>query len=401
MISKLIVKGSLFHTMTSVFIISFLLELLLILFVPISGFHLPAPYSTKGSQQQNSPKSLRWILRSSMFESDDFDPSINATTTVVEADSQTEQPTTLMKRYKVISMAQELRDQYGYLLNPILVLQSAQAKLLDAIMELEIDFVDPSSSSTSTTREDVVTSLLPGDWDLICTMLAFTAAEYVPSLFETVLLQNLIASTLAIAPLTNKLTTLTQRIRCGDEYSTGATSNAINRVDHVIEEIPPNQVSEIFTGSDSSSSSVIFVHDAEVVDESNMSNSNTSNFRNEKKIEIRLNFKSVTGGRFWNNAELHLNFIKDSYPQFNNTSGGSFTNTFVDEEYRISRSDFLSFGGNDGNNKHGYQQLCIFQKRRCTGSTITTNDMSKEKSKDDITDADDIAIKIEPPPDGE
>jgi hypothetical protein len=409
-------------------------------FVPTSGFPRHVPYSTSARTDHSptlSVSSWRVLhsssssrISSSMFDIDDFDSTTD--TTVVDVDYQTEPPTTLLKRSNVVSMAQELRHKYGYLINPLLVPRTTQRELLDAIMELEDDFVNPSSSPPSTvTREDVITSLLPGDWDLICTIPILNnnnnnqaSSTDLPSLFENEFLQNLFPNTLPIASLTNKFFTVTQRIRCMDEYDTAT----INRVDHVIEVKPPNRVSDILNNNnsnDASSSSswfnnininpfevketkVILVHDAEVIEESNNMDTNTK-ARNEKKVKVRLNLKSVvnniagTGGTLDPNGSdiLSLNvpqldFIQKNYPELNDALGGSFRTTYVDEEYRISRSDLLlSLGGGNADGTNKPQQVRIFQKRRSRTTVF------QQENKDDMTDVDDIAIDIEPPSDVE
>jgi hypothetical protein len=347
--------------------------------------------------------------------------------TIVDVDYQTEQWSSMMKRSNVMDIAQELRNKYGYLLNPLVVPRSKQTELFDAIMELEDDFLNPSTGLT-VTRDDVLT-MLPGDWDLICTIAILPSIGQkppleIPSLFENEFIQNLFPSTLPIASFTNKFVTVTQRIRGtmeeeedGDSISTG-TNNMIRRVDHVIEVKPPNQISDIISSSNSNNeetpswlrnlninplevkeSKVILIHNAEVVnddaieDETSFSMSNNDN----KRVKLRLKLQSVVNNIAGTGANLDPNgadVLSVNVPQIdilsqnkelNDALGGSFVTTYIDNEFRISRSDLLSLNLNDDKkNKNKLQQIRIFQKRR-------TASVAEDEA--DIADVDDIAIE--------
>ena len=333
--------------------------------------------------------------------------------TIVDVDYQTEQWNTAMKRSNVIGIAQELRNKYGYLLNPLVVPRNKQTEFVDAIMELEDDFIN--SSTSMTTREGVI-SMLSGDWDLICTIAVLPnmgqkQQQEIPSLFDNEFIQNLFPSSLPIASFTNKFVTIMQRVRCMDDES-----DKIDRVDHVIEVKPPNQVSDVLDSYGETpswlsnlninplevkESKVILVHNAEVVnavDETSFSMSN-----DDKKVKLRLKLQSVvnniagTGGNLDPNGSdiLSVNVpqldILSQNKELNDALGGSFVTTYIDDEYRISRSDLLSLnlGQNDPPKKP--QQIRIFQKRRSTTTPMAVE--YEEEEEDDIADVDDIAIE--------
>ena len=392
-----------------------IVTLLYITASPVAAFHPSAQHSTTIDRYKtffrihNNDHVVR-SLSSTLTDEDSVEDA-----TIVDVDYQTEQWNTAMKRSNVIGIAQELRKKYGYLLNPLLVPRQQQTELFDAIIELEDDFSNSFTSMTTTTTRDDVMAMLPGDWDLICTIpivssIGQTPQSEIPSLFENEFIQNLFPSTLPIASFTNKFVTVTQRIRCMDDAGTGSSNNMIDRVDHVIEVKPPNQISDIVENNDETpswlntlninplevkESKVILIHNVEIVndeaDDTSFSMSNES-----KRVKLRLKLQSVVNniaGSGGNLKPAGSDILSVNVPQLdvlsqnkelNDALGGSFVTTYVDDEFRISRSDLLSLNlGND--NKQKPQQIRIFQKRRTTTAA--------ESDDDDIADVDDIAIE--------
>ncbi len=333
---------------------------------------------------------------------DDDETVMNNDPTVVDVEYQTDPYTTTMKRSTMVKIAQELRNKYGYLLNPLVVPRQKQTELFDAILELEDDFI---KSTSSMTRDNIV-AMLPGDWDLIVTIpllrTSLTQAQP-PSLLDNEFLQNLFPSTLPLASLTNQFVTVTQRIRTMD-------TNVIDRVDHVITVQPPNQVGDIFASfsnnennnnenSEATSwwsnlninplnvteSKVILVHTAQVVTD-------------QDQVKLRLKLQSVVNNLAGTGANLDpqgSNLLSVNVPQldfltnnneWNDALGGSFVTTYVDDEYRIGRSDLLLSSSFSNNDKKKPQQIRIFQKRRSVVDPMEEEDM-------ETADVDDIAIE--------
>jgi hypothetical protein len=394
---------------------------------PVAAFHPSSLTHSTILDRYNTHVRIRnnpvvVVLSSSTITTDNLD---NEDAMIVDVDYQTEQWNSAMKKSNVISIAQELRNKYGYLLNPLVVPRNQQSELFDAILELEDDFINPNTGLTTTITRDDVLTMLPGDWDLICTIPILPMGSQklpfeIPSLFENEFIQNLFPSSLPIASLTNKFVTVTQRIRTLNDET---NNNSINRVDHVIEVKPPNQISDIIANSNSNGdttpswlsnlninplevkeSKVILIHNAEVVDDEMVEKDDTSfsmsNNMDDKRVKLRLKLQSVVNNIAGTGANLNPNgadIVSVNVPQIdvlsqntelNDALGGSFITTYIDDEFRISRSDILSWNfNNDKNNqKNKLLQIRIFQKRRTTRPSMDT-------SEEGIADVDDIAIE--------
>lgn len=427
-----------------------LLLLLAVLVTMTSSFQVHVSHHHHQHQQQQEQQRM-YTPSSHLYSTTMNDSEEMTDDMIVDVDFQNEPITAVMKRNNLIQMAKELRKKYGYLLNPLLVPRSTQKELIDTLIELEQDFMS--------TRQQVV-ELLPGDWELICTIpvLANTdttkqqqqqqkqESPSIPSLFENEWIQKTFPSSLPIASLTNKFVTVTQRIKGDESVADEATmTKMINRIDHIIQINPPNQFNELLetvsppTSTDASTSTstknnnletiqsfiknlninpfevkeskVILVHDAEVIEEDAAGVAET--MTDVKRVQVRLNLQSIinnvagSGGNLNPNGSniLSINvpqidFLKQNknVQEINDMIGGSFTTTYIDTEYRISRSTLLPAlpKDNDNNNSVAFQpqQIRIFQKR-------TSPTMIKEDDDDDemMADVDDIAI--EPPSDVE
>ena len=399
----------------------------------VVAFLLPAKDSTLGRPSTSfvriPPTTSRFTLRSTIVDNDDDDDESirnnNDPAILVDVEYQNDPYTTTMKRSTMVKIAQELRNKYGYLLNPLVVPRQKQTELFDAILELEDDFLNSKTSSmTPTTTRDDIVAMLPGDWDLIATIPLLPTSlvtpnnkaqqQQPPALLDNEFLQNLFPSTLPLAALTNQFVTITQRIRTND----AAAAMTIDRVDHVITVQPPNQVGDLFasflnnnnnnnnennnreatTSSwwnnlninplDVTESKVILIHTAQVVTDA------------DHPVKLRLKLQSVVNNLAGTGASFldpqGSNLLSVNVPQldfltneWNDALGGSFVTTYVDDEYRISRSDLLpsssALGGSD--NKKKAQQIRIFRKRQ--------RPVVEEEEKEDmeVADVDDIAIE--------
>jgi PAP_fibrillin len=321
------------------------------------------------------------------------------------ADDPAIEPNTVEKGTSLIALAKSCRDRYGYFLSGLIVPKSKQKELMDAIVSLEEENYNLS--------RDQVLELLPGDWDLICTIA--TTSTPMSSLYENDLIKNLLPKTASpVVTLGNRFLTITQRIRCMDDDDDN-NMNAINRVDHVIEYHPPKQLGDLFNNVDSKDSSswwsnininplsvsqskVILVHKADVLPKDDESNGN---------VKLRLTLQSVVNNVAGTGMNLDPNgsdILGFNVPQFNMTNndiydavGGSFTTTYIDSNLRISRSDILPFRGAGTNPP---QQVRIFQRTVCDNVTSAANNVTIS-SVEDENDVDNDNVEVDPPSDVE
>jgi hypothetical protein len=332
----------------------------------------------------SSTRPSKPFMRSSVASSTDtIDENNNDVIDVVSTDA-----TAVEKRAALLNLANDLRNLYGVFWNALWLSKSKQDELMEAVAALE----DEKSSL------DSVWELLPGDWNLIGT-LSYSEKD-IPFLEP---LQNALSSVTASAPspliaLSNRFVTVTQRIRCMDKV------NEINRVDHVIQYQPPQQLGDLVVGegTDASSSSsswwnnininplsisksqVTLVHKAEIVD------------RNATPPKIRLQLQSVVNNLAGTSGILDPNgadvlgvnvpqlFPNDNTKELYDSLGGAFVTTYVDAALRISRSDVA--GGTR-------KQLRIFQ-RQAQNDTVVVLPPS-----DEIEEDAEGATPVEPPSD--
>merc|ERR1712025_58039 len=122
---------------------------------------------------------------------------------------------------ELLKLATELKDQYGL----ILIDSNAKDSFRKAVEKLE------SVGEVSTDS-----SLLVGDWTLVCSSSSSTATEKIKIDTKKIPFVN-------EGPIRDIKDTLNDSIEVIQRIKFGEASNSIDAVDHVIDYKPPNQLS--------------------------------------------------------------------------------------------------------------------------------------------------------------
>mmetsp|Transcript_4529 Transcript_4529/g.10704 ORF Transcript_4529/g.10704 Transcript_4529/m.10704 type:complete len:357 (-) Transcript_4529:1500-2570(-) len=218
-------------------------------------------------------------------------------------------------RQDLLDVAKSLKDEFG----PLIIDSKAQEKLKSVVGELEKNSEPP-----------VDTEGMIGDWTLLCSTAStekFMGIDTSNLPFFNADIVKDIRSTL------NKSLQVQQKIKLGD-------SGEISRVDHVIQYMPPNELSA-FTSAlpdalqslninplEVTKEEVILVHKADV--ESTIPFINT-------KLALESIVLNIAGKSQYLEPEgADLLGVNVPFGEFLNS--GSFDTTYVDDELRISRS---------------------------------------------------------------
>lgn len=229
----------------------------------------------------------------------------------------TDLPDTSATRQSLIDTVEQLKDQYGV----FLLEKSAKTQLKDAVSALE-NLSEPPS----------LTQDFLGEWELACTTV--TSQEGIDTSKFPSFLEPLQQIRDSVTKTANKYVKVEQIIQ---QPSDGSLE--IDRVDHVIEYMPPKELADVLENLPEqlkavninplsvSKSKLVLVHKATVES-------------TESPLKIGLSLKSVVLNVAGSSTFLDPNgqdITGINIPLGDLLSAGSFETTYMDDELRISR----------------------------------------------------------------
>jgi len=302
------------------------------------------------------------VFSASAFLSPSLIPSANRCTATTVFSTETEiETTTDAARDELMKIAMELKDEYGVLL----IDTKAKDSFREAVEKLESVAEDPSDSS-----------LLVGDWTLVCSSASSSAAKN----FE---IDTSKIPFLKEGPLKDIKTTLNDSIRVQQRIKFGESSQSIDAIDHVIEYTPPNQLSSFVKNLPDaiknldinplkvSDTKVVLKHKAEVEGVVPV-------------IKTKLSLEAIVvnvAGESKNLAPTGEDVLGINIPFGEFLNAGSFDTTYLDDSMRISRG---KVGPVD--------QIRVFVKTSAEKTTETSEDAPVEAAIDEDDDLDDDEI---------
>ena len=232
-------------------------------------------------------------------------------------------PGTSASKHSLIEKAEQLKSQYGV----FLVEKSAKEELQEAVEALE-----------NRSEPPLLTTDLLGEWELVCTTVT-SQAGIDTSKLPAAFLEPLQQIRDSITKTANKYVKVTQNIKRPTDGSL-----EIDRVDHVIEYVPPKELQDLLDNLPDplkavninplsvSTSKLVLIHKANV--ESTQS-----------PLKIGLSLKSVVlnvagTSTFLDPKGKDITGINIPLGDFLNA--GSFETTYMDEELRISRGQTVA-----------------------------------------------------------
>lgn len=277
-----------------------------------------------------SPWSNRRNRVAPLFESslEDDDAAADATTTTATAVVVEEPSSDLadLAKSDLLETAKSLKDEFGC----VLIDSGAQEKLTKVVETLE-----------STAEPPADTSGLIGDWTLLCSTASASIGSEDGGPIEKQTIAGIDTSKLPFfneGPIKEIRDRLNKSVKV--EQLIKASDTTIDRVDHVVEYMPPDTLSEFFdTLPDAikslninplqvSESKVILVHKAEI--ESVI-----------PSIKTKLSLQSVVLNVAGKSQILEpdgADVLGINVPFGEQLNAGSFETTYLDEDLRVSRS---------------------------------------------------------------
>jgi hypothetical protein len=256
---------------------------------------------------------------------------------------------------ELLELVTELKDKYGILL----IDSKAQESFRDAVEKLE-GIVDPPTD----------TSALTGSWTLLCTT---TTTKQGISGIDTSKLPFFNEG-----PLKDIRDTINQSLKVEQVISAGDTSDGIDKIDHVIDYVPPNTLSSVLKNLPDnipdaikslninplqvSETKVILKHKAEI--ESVI-----------PVIKTKLSLQSIVVNVAGKSQILDPSgddVLGINVPFGEYLNAGSFDTTFLDDSVRISRS---KVGPVD--------QIRVFVKTEHTSDVVAKDDDDDDELADD------------------
>lgn len=217
-----------------------------------------------------------------------------------------------------MQLSRDYKDKYGV----ILIDTKAKESFRKAVEKLE-----------STAQASADSSLLVGDWSLVCSSASSSAASKIEIDTQKIPFFN-------NGPIQDIRNTLNDSIKVVQRIKFGESSNSIDAIDHVIDYSPPNQLSsflknvpDVFKNLDInplkvSETKVVLKHKAEVEGTIPV-------------IKTKLSLEAVVlnvAGESKNLDPKGEDVLGINIPFGDLLNAGSFDTTYVDETTRISRS---------------------------------------------------------------
>eukprot|EP00535_Pseudo-nitzschia_heimii_P005771 CAMPEP_0197173460 /NCGR_PEP_ID=MMETSP1423-20130617/385_1 /TAXON_ID=476441 /ORGANISM="Pseudo-nitzschia heimii, Strain UNC1101" /LENGTH=357 /DNA_ID=CAMNT_0042622281 /DNA_START=158 /DNA_END=1231 /DNA_ORIENTATION=+ len=288
--------------------------------------------------------------------------STDASDEIADTPAVSVDESTSLAKEELLKLATELKDQYGLLL----IDSNAKDSFRKAVEKLESVAEVPADSS-----------LLIGDWTLMCSSSSSTASEKLKIDTSKIPFVN-------EGPVRDIKDTLNDSIEVLQRIKFGDASNSIDAIDHIIDYKPPNQLSSFLKNVPDaiknldinpfkvSETKVVLKHKAEVEGLIPV-------------IKTKLNLQSIVVNVAGESKNLEPNgedVLGINLPFGELLNAGSFDTTFVDESMRISRS------------KTGpVDQIRVFVKAENTDSKIDDadiqaidDDLDDEIADDDLDD---------------
>ena len=318
--------------------------LLLLLSAGAAGAAFLAPAGTAGTTTIKTTPALlgptvgsaRTILRSSSTTKDATESSSAASAS--------------RSRRNLLETAERLKSRYGV----FLVEKGAKEELQDAVAALE---------SSASGNPPVLSSDFLGEWELLCTTV--TSQQGIDtSKFPSPLLEPLQQIRDSVTKTANKYVKVEQIIQPPEDGTT-----FVDRVDHVIEYMPPEELQDVLDNLPEplksvninplhvSRSKLVLVHKAEVESI-------------EQPLKIGLTLQSIVLNvagtpTFLDPKGKDVTGINLPLGEF--LSHGTFETTYLDETLRVSRGQTVA-----GN------QLRVFTRRLPTSGAVEPEVVSKE-----------------------
>lgn len=261
---------------------------------------------------------------------------------------------------ELLGLASSLKNEYGL----ILIDSEAKDSFRKAVEKLESVAEVPADSS-----------LLVGDWTLVCSSSSSTATEKIK-------IDTSKIPFFKEGPVRDIKDTLNDSIEVLQRIKFGEKSNSIDAIDHVIDYKPPNQLSSFLKNVPDaiknldinplkvSETKVVLKHMAEVEGVI-------------PAIKTKLNLQSVVVNVAGESKNLEPNgadVLGINLPFGDLLNAGSFETTFLDESMRISRS------------KTGpVDQIRVFIKSEIDNGSCTDED-DEEQDIDEDLDDDEIVV---------